>query len=342
MKRLTVGLDLGKSTFHAVATDEGGAVVLRKRLSRSQLLEFFRRLPPALVGMEACCGAHWLARELVRIGHDARLIPAQYVRPYVKSQKNDTIDAEAVAEAVSRPGMRFVPIKTPEQLDLQALHRVRERLVARRTSIVNQIRGFLLDRGIAMPLGVAPLRRRLPEILARSDERLSSRIRALLSSLWGECCQVDGRIDGIDDEIVQLAADDEACRRLMEVPGIGPIVATALVAAIANGAAFRRSRDLSAWLGLVPKQASTGGKSKLLSITKRGNSYLRWLFVQGAHTVSRNLKRERHRFGPWLDALERRASKNIAVVALANKLVRIAWAILTSGEHYRARGLVTA
>jgi transposase len=342
MKLSTIGLDLGKNIFHVVGLDDEGAVALRKRLSRSQVLGFFGKLPPSLIGMEACCGAHWLARELVRLGHDARLIPAQYVRPYVKSQKNDTVDAEAIAEAVRRPGMHFVPIKTPEQLDLQAMHRVRERLVARRTSLVNQIRGFLVDRGVSMPLGVAALRRRLPDLLARPDDRLSSRIRSLLASQWDECCQVDDRIDAIDREIVKLAAGDEACRRLMEVPGVGPIVATALVAAVANGAAFRRSRDLSAWLGLVPQQASTGGRTKLLGITKRGNTYLRWLFVQGANTVRFNLRRERHRLGPWLDALEDRAPKNVAIIALANKLVRIAWAVLTSGGRYRASGPATA
>jgi transposase len=339
MKRMIIGLDLGKSIFHVVGTDPDGTVVLRKRLTRSQVPSFFEKLPPSLVGMEACCGAHWLARELVQLGHEARLIPAQYVRPYVKSQKNDTIDAEAIAEAVARPGMRFVPIKTPEQLDLQALHRVRERLVGRRTSLVNQIRGFLLDRGITIPLGVAPLRQRLPDLLARHDDRLSLRMRDLLRVLWDECCQADERIEAITKQIADLAGQDESCRRLMEVPGIGPVIASALVAAVANGAAFRRSRDLSAWLGLVPQQASTGGKTKLLRITKRGNSYLRWLFVQGAHTISRNLNRNRHRLGAWLTALEARSSKKVAVVALANKLVRIAWAVLTSGERYRASGL---
>jgi transposase len=292
--------------------------------------------------MEAGCGAHWLARELVGLGHDARLMPAQYGRPYVKSQKNDAIDAEAVAEAVRRPGMRFVPIKTPGQLDLQVLHRVRERLVARRTSIANQIRGFLLDRGIAMPLGIATLRRRPPDLLACPDERLSPRMRMLLDALWDECCRVDDRIEAIDREIAELAASDETCRRLVEVPGIGPLVASALVAAVADGTAFRRSRDLSAWLGPVPRQASTGGRTRLLGITKRGNAYPRWLFVQGAHTVCRNLKRDRHRLGAWLSALERRAAKNVAVIALANKLVRIAWAVLTSGERYRASGMAAA
>jgi transposase len=337
-----IGLDLGKSVFHVVGTDAEGAVVLRKRLSRSQLLAFFAELPPALVGMEACCGSHWLARELVRLGHDARLMPAQYVRPYVKSQKNDTVDAEAIAEAVRRPGMRFVPIKSPEQLDLQALHRVRERLVGRRTSVVNQIRGFLIDRGLTVPAGIAALRRRLPELLARPDERLSPRMRALLGVLWDECCDLDDGIERLGQEIAALAAEDDACRRLMEVPGVGPIVATALVAAIADGAAFRRSRDLSAWLGLVPQQVSTGGKARLLGITKRGNAYLRRLFIQGANTVRLNLRRERHRLGPWLDALEARAPKNVAIIALANKLVRIAWAVLTRGERYRASGLATA
>lgn len=336
MKLAAIGIDLGKTTFHVAGTDTEGRVVLRKRLSRSELLTFFAKLPPTLIGMEACCGAHWLARELVRLGHDARLMPAQYVRPYVKSQKNDTIDAEATAEAVRRPGMRFVPIKTPEQLDLQALHRVRERLVGRRTSAVNQIRGFLIDRGIAIPTGLSALRRRLPEVLARPDERLSPRMCGLLSRLWEECCDLDEAIERLGDEITALAAEDATCRRLMEVPGVGPLIATALVAAIADGNAFHRSRDLSAWLGLVPRQVSTGGKTRLLGITKRGNTYLRRLFIQGANSIRLNLKRSRHRLGPWLDALEARAPKNVAIIALANKLVRIAWAVLTRGERYRA------
>lgn len=340
MNVTTFGLDIGKSIFHVVGRAADGAVVLRRRLSRHQILAFFSKAPPSLIGMEAGCGAHWLARELVRLGHDAKLMPAQYVRPYVKSQKNDTIDAEAIAEAVSRPGMRFVPIKTPEQLDLQALHRVRERLVARRTSIANQIRGFLLDRGIAISLGLATLRRRLPDLLIRADERLSPGMRMLIDELWGECCHLDQRIDVISKELADLAAADEDCRRLMEAPGIGPIVASALVAAIAKGTAFRRSRDLSAWLGLVPRQASTGGRTKLLSITKRGNTYLRWLFVQGAQSALRHTKREHHKFGTWITAIERRASKNVTIIALANKLVRIAWAVLTSGERYRASGLI--
>jgi transposase len=330
-----VGLDIGKRLFHLVGMDRAGRVVLRRRCSRSQLFAFFERLPPALVGMEACASAHFLGRTIRGFGHDARLIPAQFVKPFLKSQKNDYLDAEAIAEAVQRPTMRFVPIKTPEQLDLQALHRVRDRLVARRTSVSNQLRGLLLERGIPIRTGRGGFRQVVPELLAADDDRLSPALRHLVDVFWSEWCATDRAVEALTKEIEAIAARDESCRRLLTVPGIGPLVATAVVAAIADGSAFRRARDFAAWLGLVPKQSSTGGKARLGGITKRGNTYLRRLLIHGARSFRLNGRRDSHRLGIWVSGLERRVHTNVATVALANKLARIAWAVLARGEPYR-------
>jgi transposase len=330
-----VGLDIGKRLFHLVGMDQAGRVVLRRRCSRSQLFAFFERLPSALVGMEACASAHFLGRTIRDLGHDARLIPAQFVKPFLKSQKNDYLDAEAIAEAVQRPTMRFVPIKTPEQLDLQALHRVRDRLVARRTSVSNQLRGLLLERGIPIRTGRGGFRQVVPELLAVADDRLSSALRHLVDVLWAEWCATDRAVEALTKEIEAIAARDESCRRLLTVPGVGPLVATAMVAAIADGSAFRRARDFAAWLGLVPKQSSTGGKARLGSITKRGNTYLRRLLIHGARSFRLNGRRDGHRLGAWVSSLERRVDTNVATVALANKLARVAWAVLARGEPYR-------
>lgn len=332
----TIGIDIGKTIFHLVALDATGHIVMRKRLSRTQLLRTTVNLPPCLIGMEACCGGHYLGRLLIEQGHTVRLIAAQFVRPFVKSNKNDYLDAEAIAEAVQRPTMRFVALKTPEQLDLQALHRVRARLVGRRTAVINQIRAFLLERGIAVAAGPQRLRQRLPWVLEDTAASLSERIRRLIRSLWEEWQQLDEQAKTVTCEIEQIARDDDTCRRLVEIPGVGPLVATALVAAAGNGTGFSSGRDLAAWLGLVPRQHSTGGKPKLLGISKRGNPYLRRLFVQGARSALLHLRRDRHRFGRWLDQLQARAHSNVVAIALANKLARIAWVILHSGQAYRA------
>ena len=330
-----VGLDIGKRLFHVIGMDQTGRVVLRRRCSRSQLFALFERLPPALVGMEACASAHFLGRTIRDLGHDARLIPAQFVKPFLKSQKNDYLDAEAIAEAVQRPTMRFVPIKTPEQLDLQALHRVRDRLVARRTSVSNQLRGLLLERGIPIRTGRGGFRQVVPELLTADDDRVSPALRHLVDVLWSEWCATDRAVEALTKEIEAIAARAETCRRLLSVPGIGPLVATAMVAAIADGSAFRRARDFAAWLGLVPKQSSTGGKTRLGGITKRGNTYLRRLLIHGARSFRLNGRRDGHQLGAWLSGLERRVHTNVATVALANKLARIAWAVLARGEPYR-------
>ena len=336
MQIRSIGIDLGKTTFHLVALGERGQVVIRKKLSRTQLLVFTGNLTTALIGLEACSGSHFLARALEQQGHRVRLIPAQFVKPFLKSNKNDYLDAEAIAEAVERENMRFVPIKTDDQLDLQALHRVRERLVSRRTAVTNQMRAFLLERGMVFRKGPATLRRELPEILENADAQLSARMRGLLALLWREWKELEEQIAALSADIEAICDHDPACQRLRQIPGIGPLVASATVAAIGNGAAFRKGREFAAWLGLVPRQYSTGGKTRLLGISKRGNPYLRKMFIHGARAAVLRLKREGTTIGAWMNGLEARAAKNVLIVAMANKLARIAWAVLSSGEPYRA------
>src|SRR5262245_720290 len=280
-----LGIDIGKNVFHLVGLNERGAIVLRLKLSRRQLEARFANLPPCLIGMEACVGAHHLSRRLKALGHDARLMPARYVRAYLKGNKNDFRDAEAIAEAVQRPTMRFVATKTAEQLDLQALHRVRSRLVGERTAVANEIRAFLLDRGIAVAKGLNRLRAELPGILASRTDTLSPRLLHIIEDLIADWRHLDQRIDNVSEQIEALAEADAGCERLMTVPGIGPIISSATVAAIGTGDVFAKGRDFSAWLGLVPKQISTGDRTILGKISKRGNKYLRTLFVQAARVV---------------------------------------------------------
>jgi transposase len=342
MELHAIGIDLGKTLFHLVGVDVSGNVVVRKRCSRTQLLKYTANLQVQRIGMEACSGSHFLARALCQQGHDTRLIPAQYVRPYVKTNKTDYIDAEAIAEAVQRPTMRFVPTKTEEQLDLQAVHRVRERSVARRTAVVNQIRGLLLERGWTLAKGRSHVEHALPEILADKALRLSGSFRALLAQLKLELDQLGARIEELDAIIQNTAEQNEACQRLTTIPGIGPVTATALIAAIGNGSGFRRGKDLAAWVGIVPRECSTGGKQKLLGISKRGNNYLRRLFVQGARVVMQYRTKQAPRLSGWLIQLMARTHQNVAVVALANKLLRMAWAVLRKNETYRIPELATA
>jgi transposase len=332
----TLGIDLGKNTFHLVGQDERGVIVLRIKLSRAQLAHRLANIPPCLVGMEACAGAHHIGRQLQALGHDVRLIPAQYVKPFLKGHKNDYRDAEAIAEAVQRPTMAFVAIKAPEQMDLLALHRVRSRLVSQRTGVTNQIRGLLLERGIIVRQGLASLHQVLPGILGSSSDTLSPRLVHLIADLMEDWRRLDERIADVSAEIEALATQDEHCQRLMSVPGVGPIISSAVVAAIGTGAGFKQGRDFGAWLGLVPKQESTGDRTILGKISKRGNKYLRTLFVQAAHIV---LVRRPHgaRLGlwPWIEAAGRRLHRNMLVIALANKLARIAWAVLARGHAYQ-------
>ena len=262
-----IGIDIGKNTFHIVGLDKRGAIVLRQKWSRGQVETRLANMPPCLIGMEACVGAHHLSRRLKSLGHDARLMPARYVRPYSKGQKNDFRDAEAIAEAVQRPTMKFVATKTADQLDLQALHRVRERLVSQRTGIINQIRAFLLERGVAVRQGLRFLRIELPDILATHTDVLSPRMVRVIEELAGDWHRLDERIEGLTTDIGAVADHDPACERLITVPGIGPIISSATVAAIGTGDVFSKGRDFGAWLGLVPKQISTGDRTILGKIS---------------------------------------------------------------------------
>jgi transposase len=335
MQIRSVGIDLGKTTFHLVALGVAGKVLVRKKFTQKQLLAFTANMQTSLIGLEACSGAHFLGKALRDQGHDVRLIPAQFVKPYVKSNKNDFVDAEAIAEAVERKNMRFVPIKTDDQLDLQAIHRVRDRLVSRRTAVINQIRAFLLERGMVFAQKPAKLKAVMADILENAEANLTPMMRNLIDMLWGEWKIVEQQIEELTDKLEQISASDAGCSRIRKIPGIGPIVATAIVAAIGNGAAFRKGRDFAAWLGLVPRQYSTGGKAKLLGISKRGNIYLRKVLIHGARAAAMRIKRDRFSIGTWMDALEARAPRNVLVVAMANKLARIAWAVLSSGNEYR-------
>jgi len=331
----SVGIDLGKTTFHLVALGARGQVIVRKKFSRRQLMAYTANLPHSLIGLEACSGAHFLGAALREQGHDVRLIPAQFVKPFRKSNKNDFLDAEAIAEAVTRENMRFVPIKTDAQLDVQALHRVRDRLVQRRTALVNQIRGFLLERGIVFSQGLVRLRNQMPAILEDAEQNLTPRLRHLLDHLWQEWKQLQAHIEAVSNDIGAIAIADVSCQRLQQIPGIGPLVATATVGAIGNGAAFHRGREFAAWLGLVPGQHSTGGKARLGGISKRGNSYLRRLFVHGARAVLLRVKYDTGGLGRWIQQLQARRPRNKVIVAIANKLARITWAVLAKAEAYR-------
>jgi len=294
-------------------------------------------MPAYLIGMGACIGAHHLSRRLKLLGHDARLMPAKYVRAYSKGQKNDFRDAAAIAEAVQRPTMKFVATKSADQLDLQALHRVRERLVSQRTRIINQIRAFLLERGVAVRQGRRFLRAALPGILATRCEVLSARMVRLIEDLAGDWRRLDERIEGLSGEIDALARQDAGCERLMGVPGIGPIISGAMVAAIGAGDGFAKGRDFAAWLGLVPKQFSTGDRTVLGKISKRGNRYLRVLFVQAGWVVLIRPKSwERYVLKPWIEAAKKRLHHNVLAIALANKLARIAWSVLAHGRSFEA------
>lgn len=341
-----LGIDLGKNSCSLAGLDAGGAVVLRRRMRPETIARFTERLPACVVAMEACCGAHHLARLLAAQGHTIRLMSPEYVRPYVKAQKNDDRDAEAIAEAATRPTMRFVTPKTAEQLDLQTLHRVRDRLVSERTALINQLRAILLERGIRAPKGRSKLSRCLTEWF--DDEEvdlpaaLGPRMRDLVAALRAEWRTLDERIAAFDAEFAERVRQDDTARRLTSIPGFGPINATALAAAIGSGETFSRGRDLAAWLGLVPRQLSTGGRTRLAGISKRGNKYLRKQLVHGARSALPGLLRASTPLGAWLRGLMARMHKNAVVIALANKLARIAWAVLHHGDRFDAHGVDAA
>lgn len=335
MSIVTLGIDLGKTVCSLVGLDTAGTVVMRKRLRRAGLVAFVLDLDRCVVAMEACCGAHHLGRVFDRSGFDVRLMSPEYVKPYVKAQKNDDRDAEAIAEAATRPTMRFVRIKTQEQSDVQSLHRARSRLVSERTALINNLRSLLLERGITVAQGRKKLEAELTVFADEEHPDLAPRIRELIEDMRTQWRSLDERIAAFDKEFITMAREDAATQRLMSIPGIGAINATAFVAAVGNAEAFGRGRDLAAWLGLTPRQGSTGGRQKLLGISKRGNRYLRSTLIHGARAVLHRLIHEPSQLGAWLRDLSARAHKNVVVVALAAKLARTIWALLRKEQGYQ-------
>jgi transposase len=334
-----LGIDLGKNSCSVVGLDSSGNVVLRRRMQRKTIVSVVAKLSPCTIAMEACCGAHHLGRLLAAQGHTLRLMSPEYVRPYVKAQKNDDRDAEAIAEAATRPTMRFVALKSEGQLDMQTLHRARDRMVSDRTSLMNQLRAILLERGIIVPQGRAKLRRRIVELFAEPCNELSPRMRILIADMLTRWQAFDERITAFDAEFAAEVKQNEAARRLTSIPGIGALNATALVAAVGDARTFARGRDLAAWLGLVPRQATTGGKPRLLGITKRGSKYLRKMLIQGARAALPTLSRGNTRLGQWLRGLLARAHSNTVAVALAAKMARIVWALLRHGRTFEHRAI---
>ncbi|HSD61756.1 MAG TPA: IS110 family transposase [Burkholderiales bacterium] len=328
MKVTTIGLDIAKSVFQVHGVDERGKGVLCARLRRGEVLAFFAKLAPCLIGIEAGGGAHYWARELERLGHTARLVSPQYVTPYRRGGKNDGNDAAAIAEAVQRPDMPVVAVNRPEQQALAMLVRVRARLVAERTALGNQVRGFLAEYGIVLPQGLRVLRRRLPEILEDSENGLPGLAREVLADLGAQLAEIDERLERYEQRVVSTARDQPLCQRAMRQRGIGPVTAVAAVAALGDGRQFRNGRQMAASLGLVPRQCSTGGVTRLLGITKRGDRYLRALLIHGARTVVRHAGRQDDALSRWCSALKARRGTNIAAVALANKTARHLWAAL--------------
>jgi transposase len=330
-----IGVDIGKEVFHLVGFGTDGKIAFRRKIRRLGLKDAFEKLPPCIVGMEACLSAHFVSRTLRALGYEPRIIPAIYVKPFVKGQKNDYNDAEAIAEAALRPNLRFVQEKSQDQLDLQACHRVRARLVSRRTATINQIRAFLIEQGIAVRAGPRALRNSLFAILENRKDEISPRMARLILDLYKDWCHLDARIDTVTGEIEELSRVEAKCQRLMTVPGIGPVISTGLVAAIGTGEAFERGRDFGAWLGLVPRQYSTGGRSILGRISKRGSKYLRTLLIQAAKVLlMRPHNWPRYSFGTWLKTASERLHRNKLAVALANKLARIAWSVLRHDKAF--------
>lgn len=335
MSMVVVGIDLGKTWCSVTAVDESGRVVRQlKRVRRSKLMEQLAQLPICLIAMEACCGAHHLARSLSALGHRVRLLAPHHVKPYRTGQKNDWRDSEAIAEAATRAKVPSVAVKSEAQLDLQNLHRMRERLVAERTGVINQIRGFLQERGIF----VAQRPEKLAAFLATelAEGQVSARMMACIAELREEWLALNERIRALDREFQDLAKSNETCARLLEIPGIGPLTSTAILASVGPAPACNLGRSFAAWLGLVPKQKSTGGKDRLGAITKRGDSYLRKLLIHGARAAMPSLLRKDTRLGAWLRGVKERRGYNRAVVALANKMARICWALLSKGTFYQA------
>lgn len=334
-KIAVLGIDLGKNVCSLAGLDQTGKVVLRRQMKRGGLPAFVEMLPPCIIAMEACCGAHYLGRIFADQQHQVRLMSPEYVQPYVKAQKNDDRDAEAIAEAATRPTMRFVELKSQEQLDMQTLHRARDRLVGERTALINQVRAILLERGIVVPQGRGKLERDLAILLDENQGAgLSPRVAKLIRDMRTEWNELDLRIKEFDKEFAAFVKADEAARLLVSIPGIGVTIASALIAAIGKAESFAKGRDLAAWLGLVPKQSTTGGRPRLSRISKRGNKYLRKLLIHGARSALPSIANRDTPLGRWAKGLLARAHKNLVVVALANKLARIAWAVLRRRQTF--------
>jgi transposase len=330
------GLDIAKRVFQVHGVNQVGSNCVKKTLKRNQVLQYFAQVPPCVIGVEACAGAHYWGRELTKLGHTVRLMAAQFVSPYRKNGKNDANDAEAICEAVSRPNMRFVAIKSEEQQSVLMWHRARALAVTTRTAQVNQIRGLLGEFGFVVPQGIAQLRKQLPAILEDAENRLPTMARQILNNLLEQLRAIDERIDGYDIQIAELAKSTEATRRLMEIDGVGPITATAMVAAVGDARVFRNGRQFAAWLGLTPRQHSSGGKSRLGRITKRGDAYLRTLLIHGARALLCFVGRKSDPKSLWAARLLQRRHRNVAAVALAAKQARIIWAMLARGSEYQA------
>lgn len=335
MKITTVGIDLAKNVFQVHGVDERGKAVLKKQLKREQMALFFVNMPPCLIGMEACGSAHYWARKLQEMGHTVRLMAPQYVKPYVKGNKNDAADAEAICEAVGRANMRFVPIKNVAQQSVLALHRVRQGFVKARTAQANQIRGLLAEFGLVIPVGLSHIAKRVPELIEEGSNELTGSMRQLVQGLLAHLKVLDRQVQELERQIQAWHRENEASRKLERIPGIGPITASALVASVGDARHFASGRQLAAWLGLVPKQHSSGGKEVLLGMSKRGDTYLRTLLIHGARSV---IFRARHKAQKhsWLHRLLARRNPNVAAVALANKNARIVWALLAHDRPFRA------
>lgn len=333
---MTIGIDLAKNRFQVHGVDEHGKPVLRKQLKRAHVSMFFGNLKPCQIGMEACAGAHYWARTLAAQGHVVKIIAPQFVKPYVKSNKNDATDAAAICEALTRAHMRFVPVKTPDQQALLALHRARQGFVTARTAQANQLRGLLAEFGVVIPPGIANIKKHLPGILADAENGLPPVMRELAARLRDHLKALDQHIEALETGIVQRHREQAASRKLAAIPGIGPLTASAYVATVGDATQFKNGRQVAAWLGLVPRQHSSGGKEQLLGISKRGDVYLRTLLIHGARAVMREAVKRREA-DTWLARLLKRRPPNVATVALANKNARIAWALLAHPEReYRS------
>jgi transposase len=337
-----IGLDIAKSVFQVHGVDAEGNVVVRRQIKRRYVLAFFQKLPPCLVGIEACASAHHWSRELQALGHTVRLMPPAYVKPYVKRHKNDATDAEAICEAVTRPNMRFVSTKTPEQQSCLTLHRTRHLFIRQQTSVINVIRALLAEFGIVAPVGRNGVEQLLAVAADANDQRLPKVARACVIALGAHLQMLKAQILEFDRMIMAWHRSSEASRRLDDIPGVGPALATALIASVADPKVFRSGRDFSAWIGLVPKQNSSGGKDRLGKISKRGDRYLRSLFTTGALAVIRYAKIHGTKHRPWLTALLARRPTKVAAIALANKIARMAWAIMAKGERYQEPAALAA